>query len=104
MNLKIVPSRLISLVRGSRLVQSREEWDDAKETNERRLVFFYLCPIFPRRFFISASLLNIIEERSVTSHHHGSKISGSQKSFLEERDGHLHGRTMEGKYGLPFCS
>ena len=80
---RFVPGRLISLVRSSRLVQSREEWDDGKETNERRLVFF-LCPIFPRTRFISASLLNTIEERSVTSHHHGSKISGSQQSFFAE--------------------
>ena len=78
------PSRLTSLVRGSGLVQSREEWDDGKETNERRLVFFFLCPIFPRTRFISATLLNIIKERSVTSHHHGSKISGSQQSFFAE--------------------
>ena len=80
---RFVPSRLISLVRGSILVQWREEWDDGKETNERRLVFFFLYPIFPRTRFISASLLNIIE-RSVTSHHHGSKISGSQQSFFAE--------------------
>ena len=37
----------------------------------------------------------------MTSHYRGSKISGSQTNFLD-RDDHLHCRTMEEKYGLPF--
>ena len=37
----------------------------------------------------------------MTSHYRGSKISGSQTTFLE-RDDHLHCRMMEEKYGLPF--
>ena len=32
---------------------------------------------------------------------HGSKISGSQTTFLD-RDDHLHFRKMEEKYELPF--
>ena len=39
----------------------------------------------------------------MTSGYHDSKFSGSQQSF-SDRDGHLHCRTMEEKYGLPFCS
>ena len=34
-------------------------------------------------------------ERNVTSRYQGSKISGSQKSLILDRDGHLHCRTME---------
>ena len=37
----------------------------------------------------------------MTSNYHGSKISGSQTTFLD-RDDHLHCRTMEEKYGLTF--
>ena len=37
----------------------------------------------------------------MTSHYRGSKISEFQTTFLD-RDDHLHCRTMEEKYGLPF--
>ena len=44
------------------------------------------------------------ERRSVTSRYHGDKIMIWILTIFLDKDGHLHCRTMEEKYGLLFCS
>ena len=44
------------------------------------------------------------ERRSVTSRYHGGKIMIWILTIFLDKDGHLHCRTMEEKYGLLFCS
>ena len=44
------------------------------------------------------------ERRGVTSRYHGDKIMIWILTIFLDKDGHLHCRTMEEKYGILFCS